>query len=59
MWVYRITNIVNGKCYVGVTRNLEKRWRSHRLAVNYFQFKNPLYSEKEVKMETLCTLKKK
>ena len=24
MWVYRITNIVNWKCYVGVTRNLEK-----------------------------------
>ena len=30
-FVYRITNQINGKIYVGKTNNLEKRWRAHIL----------------------------
>lgn len=44
MWVYKITNLVNGKCYVGITTNLEYRWHCHRNAPNYPYLKNPLYS---------------
>lgn len=43
MWVYKITNIVNNKCYIGITTDLKKRWKSHKRAVNYFNFKHPLY----------------
>jgi group I intron endonuclease len=30
MWVYKLTNTVNGKVYVGKTSNLEQRWKDHR-----------------------------
>lgn len=44
MWVYKITNLVNNKCYIGITNNLEYRWHCHRNAPNYPYLKNPLYS---------------
>ena len=44
MWVYKITNLVNEKCYIGITTNLEYRWHCHRNAPNYPYLKNPLYS---------------
>lgn len=44
MWVYKITNLVNKKCYIGITSNLEYRWHCHRKALNYSYLKNPLYS---------------
>lgn len=28
--VYKITNLVNGKVYIGASKNIEKRWRGHR-----------------------------
>lgn len=44
MWVYKITNLVNNKCYIGITTNLEKRWASHKKAINYPYIKQPLYN---------------
>lgn len=44
MWVYKITNLVNEKCYIGITTNLEYRWHCHKNAPNYPYLKNPLYS---------------
>ena len=28
--VYKITNLVNGKVYIGASKNIEKRWSEHR-----------------------------
>lgn len=28
--VYKITNLVNGKVYIGVSKNIKKRWGEHR-----------------------------
>lgn len=28
--IYKITNIINGKCYIGFTNNLARRWKSHK-----------------------------
>lgn len=44
MWVYKITNLINDKGYVGITTNLELRWKAHKKAYNYPYIKNPLYS---------------
>ena len=30
MWVYKITNLINQKCYVGITNNIYKRWIQHK-----------------------------
>lgn len=43
MIAYKITNTVNGKSYIGITRgSLAKRWREHRCAANSGNDK-PLY----------------
>jgi group I intron endonuclease len=35
MLIYKITNLVNGKIYIGLTEfALEKRWREHKNASN-------------------------
>lgn len=34
--VYKIQNQINGKCYIGQSRNIHKRWNTHRNA-----YKNP------------------
>ena len=28
--IYKITNLVNGKVYIGASKNIEKRWCAHR-----------------------------
>lgn len=44
MWIYKITNLVNGKCYIGITTNLEYRWHCHKTAPSCPSLKSPLYS---------------
>ena len=29
--IYKITNIVNGKCYIGQSKNIAKRWQRHKV----------------------------
>ena len=44
--VYKITNQINGKCYIGSTINLKQRWRTHRSIMNQSnspQYNYPLY----------------
>lgn len=30
MYLYRITNLINGKKYIGITNNYKKRWSNHK-----------------------------
>jgi len=32
--IYKITNIINNKCYYGSSKNVEKRWRDHKNQLN-------------------------
>ena len=44
--IYKITNQINGKCYVGQSVNIKRRWRSHKTkAFNPLdtQYECPLY----------------
>lgn len=34
MYVYKITNLLNNKKYIGITNNLEKRWNNEKLLPN-------------------------
>ena len=40
--IYKIENIVNGKVYIGASKNIEKRWSTHRRSV-----KSPIHSDLE------------
>lgn len=44
--IYKIENLVNGKCYIGQAVDIRKRWRRHRETYNdesYPQYNYPLY----------------
>lgn len=28
--VYKITNNINNKCYIGISTNIEDRWKQHK-----------------------------
>lgn len=44
MWVYKITNKLNNKGYIGITSNLQKRWNQHKHQAKSKVGKNyPLY----------------
>jgi len=42
--IYKITNLVNGKFYIGLSSNIEARWEDHKKKKNCFnQYSKPLY----------------
>lgn len=44
--IYKITNNINGKCYIGQSRDIQKRWTSHKnvpFNPNYQEYDYPLY----------------
>lgn len=40
--IYRIVNKIDGKCYIGQSTNIKKRWNEHRRYFNYPQYANSL-----------------
>ena len=40
--IYKITNLVNGKVYIGASKNIEKRWQGHRRCIS-----SPIHSDLE------------
>ena len=62
--VYKITNMVNGKFYIGSSNNIQSRWYQHRKKLNdkvhgntYLQNAWELYGEENFKFEIIeeCT----
>ena len=46
MEVYLLTNLINGKCYVGkTTRTVKARWRQHRTEMRIGRYDWPLYQD--------------
>lgn len=46
--IYKITNKINGKCYIGQSQNIDKRWRKHQKAYlnnNNRAYYYPLYKD--------------
>lgn len=39
--VYKITNLINNKCYIGSSIRVEKRWREHQNTA--FNINSPRY----------------
>ena len=62
--IYKITNTVNGKIYIGKSQNIEKRFNEHIYGLNrginhnpHFQNAWDKYGEKNFKFEIIHTLK--
>lgn len=46
--IYKITNLENNKCYIGLSNNIEKRWKEHisnAYNCDDINFNNPLYQD--------------
>ena len=44
-YIYKITNIINQKSYIGLTtRTVEEHWQEHLRAMQNYKEKRPLYS---------------
>lgn len=43
-YVYKITNKINQKCYIGITHNLQERWTNHTSDYTIKTIKRPLYA---------------
>lgn len=46
--IYKITNKINGKCYIGQSINVRKRWESHKVAMSCTKrddYEYPLYQD--------------
>ena len=44
--IYKITNKINGKCYIGQSINIKQRWKGHRkdaFWLNGPDYQYPLY----------------
>lgn len=44
--IYKIENLLNHHCYIGQSRNIEKRWEAHKIAAfnsNQSSYDYPLY----------------
>lgn len=44
--IYKIQNLINGKCYIGQSKDIKKRWAGHRktmLNQSDHSYNNPLY----------------
>lgn len=44
--IYKITNLINGKSYIGQSRDIENRWKNHKIAAsnqNSKAYNYPLY----------------
>ena len=59
-YIYKITNIVNNKCYIGQAKNYEKRFKQHISALRknkhenrFLQFSWNKYGEENFKFEVL------
>lgn len=42
-YVYKITNQINQKCYIGITHNIQERWGNHTSDYSIETIKRPLY----------------
>ncbi len=60
MIIYKITNIINGKIYIGQTiKTVEERWKQHYYEANngsvfYFHKAIRKYGKENFKIETVC-----
>lgn len=42
--IYKITNLINNKCYIGKSQNIQERWKYHKVRIcDKRYFEKPLY----------------